>query len=271
MTDDCFYNKVLYEFYKLSNENYLYENLNEGLIKSYSIDDVKRWLENDLNFQCINKVKVLTHNTYESKKKAVSDNEFVEILLKTDPQSVLSYEKVINSCYCLLGWFTGAVSVKITQRNGGFRTYTFFRSEPYKTEYDYKNCFFSEDTHLELKKFLIGNMHSIYGVSIIIEEKFPIKQYKYYDDEIFYHKTDKKFIKKITENGLVPKSRFNYPSRIYLTNNIENLDDTRLNINDDVILKIKLSRNQKVYMDQRSSGFFTYENISPDEIEVIKL
>ncbi|WQJ53645.1 MAG: hypothetical protein [Wendovervirus sonii] len=264
-----FYKYALYEFYQLSNNCFLSERLNEGLIKSYDVRNVCKFLNDKMQFPCVCNAKVLHHNTYESKKKALSEDEFVEIILNDDFKSVMQYENVVKMCYNLLGWFTGIIMVKIMQRNGGYKTYAFFRGEPYKKGNEYVDCFFSEDSDYELKKFLIANARQIYQVSLIIEEKFPIKQYKYDAGETFYHKTDKIYIDKIKMQGLVPKSRFNYPSRIYLTNNIEDLDDSLLNVNKETILKIKLKRGQKLYVDPRSPGFFTYDNISPDEIEII--
>lgn len=102
-------------------------------------------------------------------------------------------------------------------------------------------------------------------MSLIIEGKFP-REYLYDENEVFYHETDRKFLDKILKIGLVPKSRFNYLEKIYLTTDIEDLDNMELKNDDITILKIQLKNKQKLYFDPRSNILFTYDNISPDEI-----
>lgn len=98
----------------------------------------------------------------------------------------------------------------------------FYRGIPYrfKNMHDFEDCFFAEKEDLELDNFIKTNISRIYSVSLIIEGKFP-QEYVYNENEVFYHETDRKFLDKILKIGLVPKSRFNYPERIYLTTNIE--------------------------------------------------
>jgi len=270
VADVNFYDKFLYGGFDLNRYSYLYENLNEGLIKSYDIRDVKKYLENELNFDCISNVTVLDRNVYFSRRKKISDNEFVKVSLKAEPKSLLKYNDVVNACYRLLGWFTGGIEVNVERRDGkGYIPYIFFRGEPYKNGKIVRDVFYAENVNYELAQFVALNKDNICGFSLIIEEKFPVKEYFYDETQTFYHITHKKYIHKILNNGLVPKSKFNYPSRIYLTNNIESLDDFDFDAEDSIILKIVLKRNQKLYVDPRCNGFFTYENISPDEIEVI--
>jgi len=248
--------------------SYLYENLNEGLIKSYDIANVKKYLNNEMNFNCINNVYVLDRNIYTSKYKEKSDNEFVRISLKTDFKSLSRYNDVVNVCYRLLGWFVGIITVSVRTADG-FKEYAFFRNKPKVCDNTVRDTFYSESSRYELANFVSLYSMGIVGFDLYIEEKFPIKEYVYDDNEVFYHLTDRRFIRRIMQHGLVPRSRFNYPSRIYLTNSIDYLDDVELDIKEPVLLKITLKRHQKLYKDPRCYGVFTYENISPDEIEIL--
>ena len=65
---------------------------------------------------------------------------------------------------------------------------------------------------------------------------------------MFYHESGRKFLDKILKIGLVPKSRFDYPERIYLTTDIEDLDNMELKNDDITILKIQLKNKQKLYL-----------------------
>ncbi|WQJ53643.1 MAG: hypothetical protein [Wendovervirus sonii] len=270
--ENDFYKYAICHKIDLNRFSYLYENLNEGLIKSYDIRDVKKYFENEMNFDCIESVSILDKNIYFSRRKQISENDFVQVSIKHNPKSLIKYNEIVNVCYRLLGWFTGGIQVDVKRKDGkGFMSYVFMRGEPYKKGKIVKDVFFSEDCDAELSRFVFDNLYQICGFSLIIEEKFPIKQYRYDKGETFYHITHMKHLEKIKNIGLVPKSRFNYPSRIYLTNNIEYLDDFDYDMQNSVILKIRLKRGQKLYVDPRCEGFFTYDNISPDEIEILQL
>ena len=78
---------------------------------------------------------------------------------------------------------------------------------------------------------------------------------------------------KILKNGLIPKSLYNYPDRIYLGFDPEviiNMMKGRTGFikGNMVLLKINLKNNQKLYSDPRMDyrSVFTYDNISPNEI-----
>lgn len=98
-----------------------------------------------------------------------------------------------------------------------------------------------------------------------------------FKDEYLYHTTDSKNLEKIMKSGLIPKSkntRSFYPDRIYLSPNIKYMDTIRNQLQGDkggeyVNLRIK-NKGYKLYKDVRfPGGFYTYDNIHPDDIEVI--
>lgn len=261
------------DFQNHNTDVYLYENLNEGLIKSYTINTVLDELVK-LHPNLVSNIERLDKNPYFSKGgKIHSQDDFAKIILKTSIASFLSYEKVINTCYRLFGWFTGIVIVYIKQNKGLYKPISFFRGDPYKRK-EHKNpkdCFFSETEEDELNQYIRKNLNSIVKIELIIEEKYPIKQYLYSSDDIFYHKTSIEHKDKILKNGLVPKSKFNYSSRIYLARDLSEYDQIELKNDDNAILfRVNLKNGQNIFYDPRSNGVFTYDNISPSEIVLFK-
>ncbi len=100
-----------------------------------------------------------------------------------------------------------------------------------------------------------------------------------FDGEYLYHATDRRNLDKIFKSGLIPKSkntRSFYPERIYLSPNIEYMKAIGTQLSSDkggdyVFLKIK-NTGLSLYKDVRfSGGFYTYDNISPKNIEIIEV
>ena len=115
--------------------------------------------------------------------------------------------------------------------------------------------------------------------------------------EYLYHTTDSKYLDKILKYGLLPKSknnRFFYPGRIYLSPSKEFSDALKLELirqksnfdyekeksawKSSVDLRIKNFKGLTLYrymmlhpdvMNDGSGGFFTYDNIPPEYIEVV--
>ena len=116
--------------------------------------------------------------------------------------------------------------------------------------------------------------------------------------EYLYHTTDSKYLDKILKYGLVPKSknnRFFYPGRIFLTPSKEfsdvlklelirqksnfNYEKEKLAWKSSVDLRIKNFKGLTLYRDMMlpakhsldfpEGGFFTYDNIPPEYIEVV--
>lgn len=105
------------------------------------------------------------------------------------------------------------------------------------------------------------------------DDKINISKYS----EIF-HVTDKKYLDSITKKGLVPKTKSkiaDHPDRIYFMPSKEDAikisKDFRLNIKDLLILKIdtkSLPKDIIFYKDPNSEGFYTYDNIPKNLIQI---
>lgn len=119
-----------------------------------------------------------------------------------------------------------------------------------------------------------------------------------FSGEYLYHTTDSKYLDKILKYGLSPKSknnRFFYPARIFLSPSKEfsdllklelirqksnfNYEKEKLAWKSSVDLRIKNFRGLTLYRDMMlpakqsidfpEGGFFTYDNIPPEYIEVV--
>lgn len=125
----------------------------------------------------------------------------------------------------------------------------------------------------KLEDYILNNT----DFTISIEPTFDTKVD--FDGEYLYHATDKKNLNKILSIGLIPKSkntRSFYPERVYLSPNLEYMNSIKRQLNTDkpaeyVFLKIKNYDALSLYKDVRfKGGFYTYDSISPDYIEVIE-
>ncbi len=114
-------------------------------------------------------------------------------------------------------------------------------------------------------------------ISISIEPKYDSEVN--FQEEYVYHTTDKKNLEKIMRIGLIPKTkntRSFYPERIYLSPDIRYNNSIKNQLGIDksgeyVDLKIKKFPGLKLYKDVRfKGGFYTYTNIPPKYIEIIK-
>jgi hypothetical protein len=125
----------------------------------------------------------------------------------------------------------------------------------------------------KLEDYILNNT----DLTISIEPTFDTKVD--FDGEYLYHATDKKNLNKILSIGLIPKSkntRSFYPERVYLSPNLEYMNSIKYQLNTDkpaeyVFLKIKNYDTLSLYKDVRfKGGFYTYDSISPDYIEIIE-
>ena len=234
--------------------------LNEGLIKSYPIKNCEKYLNDKIKFPIVNGIELYRNNPYyvprtaNGKSLKPSNDAFVGVYLNKD--YLYQYQELIQTCYNLLGWFTGKIKVIITTPKGNHRPilfemdesdlfqlssneikslFYFDRGERYipakwidKEKYFKKieqDCFFWSNYNKKLQKvvdiefneFIHNYFDLIESVELIIEQKYPINdEYIYDEDENFYHLTTKDKLQKILKNSLIPKSLYNYPDRIYL-------------------------------------------------------
>ena len=133
------------------------------------------------------------------------------------------------------------------------------------------------------KKYLSNKYKNI---KIRFEAKYEDGLYKNDLDvpSIAYHLSPNSHKVKIMTNGLYPKSKNRksyYSERIYLFYNLDDykfllkslkFNDKINNINTNYILyKIKMNDNMIIHTDPNyDKGFYTYDNISPNDIEIVK-
>lgn len=98
-----------------------------------------------------------------------------------------------------------------------------------------------------------------------------------------YHLTNKKYLSKIKNKGLIPKSKKiidNHPDRIYLFDSIDNLENFYENIkhfnNNYESIKLEINVKSlpklKLYKDVKFpnyDAYYTYDNIPPYSIKII--
>ena len=226
---------------------YLYENINEGLIMSYDINKSAEYLKK--KYPNIKNIRSLKFNPYQAYCKP-KKNDFVAIDLGTNFEN---YKEIINTIQTLLGWFVSEIDIK-EKAKGGYKERTF---------YNFNGKFLCNDIENDFKNYL--SKQKIISFSMIIEAKFG-KKYQQKTNEIFYHGTEKKYLKRIMKYGLIPKAFGNFPERIYLGKSIEEIKIMKGNLSDLVILKIN-ANGLNLYEDERNdTAYYTYDNIPPQNI-----
>jgi hypothetical protein len=233
-------------------QEFLFENLNEGLIMSYDINKSAIYLKK--KFPNIIKIRSLRFNPYK-RNTTTKKNDFVAIDLGKD---FSNYREIIKTVETLLGWFVSEIDIREENKNG-YIPKVFYK---FNDTFQSKDSLFKDD--IEFDKYLSET--PIISFSIIIEAKYG-KRYKQKSGEIFYHATDKSFLKRILKYGLIPKSRGNFPERIYLGTDIDEIKNmVGQNLQDMIVLEINCD-GLKLYHDEREgTAYYTYDNIPPDKI-----
>ena len=236
------------------------KQINEGLIRSYDIDLCKSYLKK--KFPNIKRVVSLKNNPYMDDDSNVAKyNDFVGIVL--DANNIENFRDIIETANNLLGWFSGHIEIRQKVKNG-YIPFSFYNFN------GIFYCPFRRGGGVYLDDFLSGKPILDF-FSIIIEAKFG-EIYHQRPNDVFYHATERSVLPKILKNGLIPKSKGNFPERIYLGKSLNDIKDmVEGNLKDMVILKVDVSNVKlfKLYRDQRNStAVFTYDNIPPSQIEV---
>lgn len=238
------------------------KQITEGLIMSYDMDLCKSYLMK--RFPNIRKIESLDYNPYIEQINTYKPqyNDFVGISI--DPNNIDNFKEIIDTTNNLLGWFTGYVELRVKTRNG-YIPYVFYN---FNGQFVYLN---KRGPNIYLEQ-LLKQKPELTFFSMVLEAKFG-EQYHQKPNETFYHATEANLIDKIMKNGLTPKSKGNFPERIYLGKNIAEIKDmVGPNLQDMVILKVDVSNIKlfKLYRDQRNpTAVFTYNNIPPSQIEVV--
>lgn len=239
-----------------SGEEYIYENINEGLITSYDMRTSKAYLKKQ--FPNITNVRYLRYNPYKP-NTTTRKNDFVAIDLK----DYSNFKDIIATVKNLLGWFASSILVREAAK-GGYIVRKF-------------DCFGDDDIQcpdLDDDRYLGKNgfdaylsEHRVLLLSIICEAKYGRLYAPKPTDAFFYHATDMAYLDRILKQGLVPRAKGNFPERIYLGKSIPEIRNmVESNLADMVILEID-ALGLKLYQDVReSTACYTYDSISPDRI-----
>ena len=237
-------------------QEYLYEDIDEGLIMSYDINKAASYLKS--KFPNIIKNRSLRYNPYKRSDRP-KKNDFVAIDLGTD---YANYKEIIYTVKNLLGWFTSSITLRETVKKGFIPR--IFNNFDGTFECDGLNGVSRYDGENGFDNYLAD--HSVSAFSIIIEAKFG-KRYAQKSGEVLYHATDSSHLKRIREQGLIPRSLGNFPDRIYLGSDIHEIENmVGPNLQDMWFLKINVD-GLEIYHDERErTAYYTYDNISPDRI-----
>ena len=235
---------------------YLYENLNEGLIMSYDINRSTSYLKK--KFPNIINIRSLQFNPYKTAGTAYyrpKTNDFVSIDLGTN---FSNFKEISDHVKNLLGWFTSEVFIHEKVPTG------FIPREFYNFNGDFI-C--QKLNNITLEDYL--TTASVLSFSLIIEAKYGEK-YVPKEGEIFYHATEEAKLEKILTQGLCPKSYGNFPERVYLGKSISEIRSmVQSNLTSMVILQVDVS-GLSLYRDERNpTAVYTYDTIHPSKIRVI--
>lgn len=235
---------------------YVYENLNEGLMMSYDINKSKAYLQK--KFPNIKNIRSLQFNPYKTFGTAYykpKNNDFVSIDLGVD---FSNFKEIIDTVKNLLGWFTSEIFIHEYVKSG------FISREFYNFDGDFL-CTKLNDISLE--DYL--QSVKILSFSLIIEAKFG-ERYEPNNGEVFYHATERNKVSKILRQGLCPKSYGNFPERVYLGRSIPEIASmVHKNLKDMVIFQVDVS-NINLYRDERNgTAVYTYDNIPPSQIKLV--
>lgn len=238
-----------------SGEEYIYENIDEGLITSYDMKTSKAYLKKQ--FPNIVNVRSLRYNPYKP-NTTTRKNDFVAIDLK----NYSNFKDIIATVKNLLGWFATSILVREAAKGGYIeRKFDCFGDNEIQCPD------LNDDRYLEKNGFKIYlSEHRVLLFSIICEAKYG-KLFTPKPTDVFYHATDMAYLDRILKQGLVPRAKGNFPERIYLGTSIPEIRHmVENNLADMVILEINAS-GLKLYQDEReATACYTYDNISPDRI-----
>ena len=234
---------------------YLYENLNEGLILSYDINRAASYLKAKFS----NNIDIfsLQFNLYKRPRPAYyrpKANDFVSIDFGTN---FSDFKEISDHVKTLLGWFTSEVFIHEKVPTG------FIPREFYNFNGDFI-C--PKLNNITLEDYL--TTASVLSFRLIIEAKYGEK-YVPEKGEIFYHATEKDKLKKILTQGLCPESHGNFPERVYLGRSISEIRSmVQSNLESMVILQVDAS-GLSLYRDgDERNPVYTYDTIHPSKISV---
>lgn len=219
------------------------EYLNEGLIKTYPTEKV-------INF-ITTKTPIKKENIWVSSGR----NDTDKINIDFDSETIKYGKKIEGLLNNVYGYYLANIK------------YDVFNDD--LTSDDIINVDYSA-----IEEVLYDEEDTI---TFIFEKKYDNEYIG--NEKILYHITDEKYLNKIKQIGLIPKSKSKisvHPDRIYLMLNREDVDVLYSNIDIDidnpVILEVDISNlNLKLYSDPNMpNAVYTLSNIPPKNIKITK-
>lgn len=136
---------------------------------------------------------------------------------------------------------------------------------------------FIDDTEKYIDDWLdeYEETHIIRKIYLYVEAKFTVIDNNYTE---LYHLTSESHLEKIKQQGLIPKSKGNFPERIYFAKSLYEIKDLMLDrYEDPLLMKLdtenyldEIKRKYKFYIDPRliSWALYTYDSIDPKYIMI---
>lgn len=235
------------------------QKLEEGLILTHDIHKSKKALDNIFDFDNLSYTEIINNKIYvylNNENSKIDINTFANFLI------------LINN----LGYYVAKLNLYNQYNN------------KYSMSLDkFKENYFNSNSFLNIKK-----------MEIIIEPKYDITHKL--KSNTLYHVTEERYLDRIKKYGLILKSkntRSEYPERIYLVYNIDDANhyiknkknyylynNKFYNTKDKfqetnfITLKIELPEDNDLifYEDPnfKDKGIYTYDNINPKYIKIIK-
>lgn len=250
-------------FFRIRDQEYVFENINEGLIVSYDIRKCKNYLKKI--FPCIGNIKPFGINPYCRNKKPLTENDFVGITLNGEYEK---YDEINKKLESLIGWFSSGIVIRISlDKDSQYKEFKFQKWEDGGSE---KYFLIDGRLHYTIDDFIKQFYNRIIFFEMVFEAKYFERFYPEKGQK-FFHVTTRSRFEKIKKQGLIPMSSSNAPERVYLGLNLSSIISMLQNKIDenDIVLEID-SGNIEMYSDPREDFcYFTYDNIPPKDINFI--
>lgn len=231
--------------------------INEAMSTSYTLSSCKKTLMK--RFSTIENIQAVWQISSFYKNEDVKLGDF-KIKLK-DLSELEELIPVLEESY---GWFTKCLTVDGHTFIDWNRTFDFVDSDDI-----YIDDWMDENPP--------SKNPNIAGIFLYVEAKFTVKCNNWKN---LYHLTDSKNLPKIKLNGLVPKTKGNFPDRVYFSKSIQEISDLMIDRHEHpIILKLnsedyyeELKAKYKFYIDPRLPDYavFTYDCIDPKYLEVLQ-
>lgn len=247
-----------------------YENVNESLIVSYNLFYVEKILKN--LFPSVN--YVFNDTGYHDQKPGTwykKTPKLGDFCIELNSLSELP--QIISKVENTYGWFVHAIvcdNIIFTDfdKNGDF-----------VSETEINNSYIHLDDYLKTKKhfWITKNNNNTEIFYVYFEARYTIEKTEF---GVLYHLTNLNALDNIRKRGLIPKSRGNFPERVYFSENIDSIGRMmKSRFRHPVFLRLNFDKYESeikeryvFYVDPRSpdDAVFTYDCIDPKYIQVVE-